>query len=128
MTELASGGVKNASKDDVLGLWSSEYTDEQGVSDRNCLKVLGYSAYGPFPRPQNIVRCPPINWAKYHVVGEALDKLHEEQISHPTSGEPQKDIDLARSPKYMIAAPYRPWTDKLPDPSMRTKGEESKPP
>ena len=126
--ELASGVAEKAPKDDLLDLWSAEHSHGQRNTDGNGLKVQGDSAYGPFPKPQNIVRCPPINWAKYHVVGEALDKLHEEQISHPTPGEPQKDIDLVRSPEYMIAAPYRPWTDKVPGPSMGTKGEGCKPP
>ena len=111
-TVLASGGVKKTSKDDVLGLWSTEYMDDQAVPDEKGLKVLGDPAFGPFPKPQNIVRCPPINWAKYHIVGEALDKLHEEQVSHPTLGEPQRDTELGRPPEHMIAAPYRPWTDK----------------
>ncbi|KAK4237856.1 hypothetical protein C8A03DRAFT_34155 [Achaetomium macrosporum] len=40
------------------------------------------------PKPQNIVRCPPINWAQYGVVGESLDKLHAEQLAAPTPGAP----------------------------------------
>ncbi|KAM3078122.1 hypothetical protein ACMFMG_002576 [Clarireedia jacksonii] len=42
------------------------------------------------PTPQNIVRCPPINWAKYGVVGESLDKMHEDQIRRPSEGFPAK--------------------------------------
>ncbi|KAJ4417763.1 hypothetical protein N0V85_001697 [Neurospora sp. IMI 360204] len=40
------------------------------------------------PKPQTVVRCPPINWAQYAVVGESLDKLHREQITAPTLGVP----------------------------------------
>lgn len=40
------------------------------------------------PKPQSIVRCPPINWAQYGVVGESLDKLHAEQVAAPTPGAP----------------------------------------
>jgi hypothetical protein len=40
------------------------------------------------PKPQNIVRCPPINWAQYGVVGESLEKLHAEQLAAPTPGAP----------------------------------------
>ncbi|KAK3311272.1 uncharacterized protein B0T15DRAFT_68377 [Chaetomium strumarium] len=40
------------------------------------------------PKPQTIVRCPPINWAQYGVVGESLDKLHAEQLAAPTPGAP----------------------------------------
>ncbi|KAL2122469.1 hypothetical protein VTJ04DRAFT_2924 [Mycothermus thermophilus] len=40
------------------------------------------------PKPQTIVRCPPINWAQYGVVGESFDKLHAEQLAAPTPGVP----------------------------------------
>ncbi|KAF4547598.1 Hypothetical protein D9617_39g039330 [Elsinoe fawcettii] len=33
-------------------------------------------AFPPIPEPQHVVRCPPINWEKYHVVGEPLDRMH----------------------------------------------------
>ena len=45
-------------------------------------------AWRKLPNRQNIVRCPPINWAKYGVVGESLDKLHAEQVAAPTPGAP----------------------------------------
>src|SRR5262249_18341694 len=41
------------------------------------------------PTPQNIFRCPPINWAKYHISGEPLDRMHEEQLRRPSPGEPE---------------------------------------
>jgi hypothetical protein len=40
------------------------------------------------PKPQTVVRCPPVNWAQYGVVGESLDKLHAEQVAAPTPGAP----------------------------------------
>ena len=40
------------------------------------------------PKPQTVVRCPPINWAQYAVVGDSLDKLHREQLTAPTLGAP----------------------------------------
>ncbi|KAF2146453.1 uncharacterized protein K452DRAFT_213857, partial [Aplosporella prunicola CBS 121167] len=61
--------------------------------------------FGPVPEPQNIFRCPPINWAKYHVVGESLDKLHAEQRQRPSPGLP------GRAPVHVLAAPYSPFTD-----------------
>jgi hypothetical protein len=67
---------------------------------------------GQFPNPQNVVRCPPINWAKYHVVGESLDKLHEEQRRRPEPGNPRRD-EYGRPLEHVIAAPYRPSVDKL---------------
>lgn len=82
--------------------------------------------FGTIPSPQNIVRCPPINWAKYHVVGEALDKLHEEQRARPTLGEPHRDEQPARAAEHVIAAPYRPWADKIAEPPMRTRSVAKK--
>ena len=73
------------------------------------------------PGPQNIVRMPPINWAKYHIVGESLDKLHEEQRTRPMPGQPRRNEDLSRAPEHVIAAPYNPWTDKVAEPYMRTR-------
>ncbi|KAK2069502.1 hypothetical protein P8C59_004081 [Phyllachora maydis] len=40
------------------------------------------------PGPQNVVRCPPVNWAQYGVVGASLDKLHAEQRAAPSLGAP----------------------------------------
>ncbi|EFR02272.1 hypothetical protein MGYG_05273 [Nannizzia gypsea CBS 118893] len=72
---------------------------------------------GKIPKPQNIVRMPAINWAKYHIVGEPLDKMHEEQRLRPTPGEPRHDTPLStstsRSPEHTLAAPYRPFVDKI---------------
>ncbi len=73
------------------------------------------------PGPQNVVRMPPVNWAKYHIVGESLDKLHEEQRARPTPGQPRRNEDLLRAPEHVIAAPYNPWTDKVAEPYMRTR-------
>lgn len=78
------------------------------------------------PGPQNIVRMPPINWAKYHIVGESLDKLHEEQRTRPMPGQPRRNEDLSRAPEHVIAAPYNPWTDKVAEPYMRTRSHARK--
>ncbi|EFX00964.1 hypothetical protein CMQ_2045 [Grosmannia clavigera kw1407] len=40
------------------------------------------------PKPQNVVRMPPINWNKYAIVGEGLERLHAEQIRRPAVGNP----------------------------------------
>ena len=98
--------------------------DSDEEDERSCKAA---SKFGSVPGPQNIVRCPPINWAKYHIVGESLDKLHEEQRARPTSGQPRRDGDPLRAPKHVIAAPYSPWTDKLRDISpMRTRSVAKK--
>ncbi|GAB1311287.1 hypothetical protein MFIFM68171_01497 [Madurella fahalii] len=89
-------------------------------------------AWRKLPKPQNVVRCPPINWAQYGVVGESLEKLHAEQIAAPTPGAPvalgpggtyefKAGSDQAaaaageQQPRRLvgIAAPYTPGRDKL---------------
>jgi hypothetical protein len=58
------------------------------------------------PLPQDVVRCPPIEWAKYNIVGESLDKLHSDQQVRPgNTGPSQRDS--------VVAAPYNPFLDKL---------------
>ena len=65
------------------------------------------------PQPQNIVRCPPVNWAKYHVVGEPLNKMHEEQKKWPGAAEPPLARSGTRAPPHAVTAPYSPFTDGL---------------
>jgi hypothetical protein len=89
--------------------------------------------WGKIPKPQNIVRCPPINWQKYAIVGESLDKLHEDQKSRPTEGKPQimgPDGQLRyggdgtrRPADFGIAAPYQPGRDKIEKMSTRKGGK-----
>ena len=75
------------------------------------------SKFGKFPPLQNIVRCPPVAWEKYHVIGEPLDKLHEEQRRRPgTKEDAYGNVVLA--PEHVIAAPYRPLIDKVDEPMM----------
>ncbi|KAL4927072.1 uncharacterized protein BDV17DRAFT_136871 [Aspergillus undulatus] len=77
------------------------------------------SGLGTLPTAQNVVRMPPVNWAKYQVVGDSLDKMHEEQLRRPSLGEPRRDE--APAPEYMLASPYRPLVDKLESPT-KAKG------
>lgn len=81
--------------------------------------------FGQFPNPQNVIRCPPINWAKYHVVGESLDRLHEEQRQRPEPGHPRRD-EYGRPPEHVVAAPYRPFVDgpELTHGSIQREGGE----
>ncbi|KAM0280730.1 hypothetical protein ACHAQH_003900 [Verticillium albo-atrum] len=76
------------------------------------------------PRPQNVVRCPPINWAQYAVVGDSLDKLHAEQRAHPSQGQPavvgadgtfefKGSMEGNRADFVGVAAPYVPGRDRL---------------
>ncbi|CAM1507185.1 Fc.00g068260.m01.CDS01 [Cosmosporella sp. VM-42] len=74
------------------------------------------------PKPQDVVRCPPINWSQYAIVGDSLDKLHTEQVTRPTQGTPAS-IGVngmyefkgeGKQERYMgVAAPYNPLQDKV---------------
>ncbi|KAH8910677.1 hypothetical protein BR93DRAFT_923395 [Coniochaeta sp. PMI_546] len=86
-------------------------------------------AWRTLPKPQNVVRCPPINWSQYGVVGESLDKLHAEQQRAPTQGAPatlkpgpggltyefkgESSSNSEQKRLVGIAAPYAPGKDKL---------------
>ena len=48
------------------------------------------------PGSQNVVRCPLVEWAKYHVLAEPLGRLHEEQ----------------RKEEGVVAGPWRAWGDE----------------
>lgn len=72
----------------------------------------GSDAAKPFPQipgPQNVVRMPHINWDKYHVAGEPLDRMHEQQRRWP--GNVAYGTDRGR--EFAVAAPYSPWLDTL---------------
>lgn len=71
------------------------------------------SNFPEIPQPQNVIRCPPVNWAKYHIAGEPLDKMHEEQKQWPGSGEPPRTHQGLRAPPHAVAAPYSPFTDGI---------------
>ncbi|KAB5580436.1 hypothetical protein GE09DRAFT_1279349 [Coniochaeta sp. 2T2.1] len=86
-------------------------------------------AWRTLPKPQNVVRCPPINWAQYGVVGESLDKLHAEQQRAPAQGAPaalkpggegggltyefKGDGKGEQKALVGVAAPYNPQRDRL---------------
>ncbi|KAF2750676.1 hypothetical protein M011DRAFT_179999 [Sporormia fimetaria CBS 119925] len=81
------------------------------------------SKFAAIPQPQNIVRCPPVNWAKYHIVGEPLDRMHEEQRRWPGSTEPPRTRNGQRAPSHAVASPYSPFTDVLYD-TQTTQGQK----
>ncbi|KAF4309342.1 hypothetical protein GTA08_BOTSDO02354 [Botryosphaeria dothidea] len=116
--ELKSGGLKpKRPKDDLLGptlngslddvVNESSDSDDEARSPRSSGPPP--PKFGPVPEPQNVFRCPPINWAKYHVVGESLDKLHAEQQKRPSNG----GVGQGRAPVHVLAAPYSPFNDHL---------------
>jgi len=97
---------------------------EQSSKSSESLETL-HPRFPSMPTPQNIVRMPPVNWAQYGIVGDSLDKLHEEQRTRPTLGEPEH-LDTRtsqpsapveapggeRAPKHVLAAPYNPLADR----------------
>lgn len=119
--DLKSGKLSNISApamtlDDGEDMDGVEDDKERGDVDESTA-TPDRSRYGRLPNPQNIVRCPPIEWSKYHILGRPLDELHEKQIRYPGVGEK----DFARTSRgHEIAAPYRPFKDKLaPDRSSK---------
>ncbi|KAL4892569.1 hypothetical protein BDV59DRAFT_202687 [Aspergillus ambiguus] len=82
------------------------------------------SGLGPIPTPQNVVRMPPINWAKYQLVGEPLDRMHEEQRRRPSSGDPRRADATPRAPEHLVASPYRPLVDKLESPERGRRKQQ----
>ena len=88
--------------------------------------------WSSLPQPQNVVRMPPVNFDKYGVVGDVLDKLHHEQLTRPPQGAPTviaadgtyklKGGAAAAAaaapppdsqPYIGVATPYNPLKDKL---------------
>lgn len=108
--ELAAGNLTSSPAPGGIINFTDQEDDEES---RGKGKV---SEFGKIPPPQNIVRMPPINWAKYHIVGEPLDRIHEEQRRRPPSGEPRRQDPTQRAPEHVLAAPYRPLVDKLETP------------
>ncbi|PGH05907.1 hypothetical protein GX51_02688 [Blastomyces parvus] len=106
------------------GITTQANTSTTGATDEGAMDIdeQPRPAFGKIPAPQSVVRMPPINWAKYHIVGEPLDKLHGEQRRRPSAGEPRRDDvpSQQRAPEHFIAAPYRPFTDNLEAP-MKTR-------
>ncbi|KAL8949441.1 MAG: hypothetical protein Q9222_004447 [Ikaeria aurantiellina] len=76
-------------------------------------KETEYSRFGDIPARQNVVRCPPVNWAKYHVLGQPLDIMHEEQRKRPVNDGGLDSGPQTRAEQHIIAAPYDPWSDKI---------------
>ncbi|KAI4105368.1 MAG: hypothetical protein LQ339_003432 [Xanthoria mediterranea] len=84
---------------------------EQVESDSQAHKKTKHLAFGDIPGSQDVVRCPPIEWAKYHVLGQPLDTLHEEQRKRPLDGQRSEDAQIGGA-EHVIAAPYDPFSDR----------------
>jgi len=86
--------------------------------------------WGTLPTPQNVVRCPPINWSQYAVIGDSLNKLHDDQRRKPTGGEPARvgaggslvaGGEGVRRVEVGVAAPYMPGRDKIEKDKVGTR-------
>jgi hypothetical protein len=97
--------------------------EERPAAEQKAVKSV--DAPQPFPRipeAQNIVRMPCVNWDKYGIVGEPLERMHNQQKRWPgaTAGA-NKD----RGREHAVAAPYSPFLDRLePSPPSTTSGVE----
>jgi hypothetical protein len=49
------------------------------------------SEFGTIPGRQKVLQTPAINWSQYHILGEPLEALHEEQLARPSPGGPSRD-------------------------------------
>ncbi|KAF6842487.1 hypothetical protein CMUS01_03072 [Colletotrichum musicola] len=133
LADLESGKVHT--QGDKLFLDSDSDSDEEGegkkkasdsgaVGDGQSKAPEEPRPWNSLPKPQNVVRCPPINWSQYAVVGESLDKLHADQLARPSQGAP---ATLGPSGTYEftgvpggnqrpfvgVAAPYTPGKDRI---------------
>lgn len=134
--DLAAGKVKP--RDDfVFGATDSDdedMDDEDSDGKRSSQQQQDESKpreWSSLPKPQDVVRCPPINWAQYAVVGESLDKLHVEQVSRPSQGSPAvfgshgmmyEIKNEGKREKYTgPATPYAPGKDRIDRKSKNKK-------
>ena len=79
--------------------------------------------FSRIPGPQNVVRMPHINWEKYHIQGEALDRMHEQQRRWPGTFEYGQE----RGREFTVAAPYNPWLDAVDGQQDRRKDSVATP-
>lgn len=120
--DLAEGRMRPEDHGAVIQFSDDGDMDIDADTDDTKMKDDGTSSFGRLPQPQNIVRMPPINWAKYNVVGEPLDRMHEEQLRRPSSGAPGREP----APEHVLASPYRPLVDKIETPSRLARPTKPK--
>jgi hypothetical protein len=136
---LVKGELRDANTSKIVPSMSQQTGSERGLPENEDKEMTDVSPgaehqtvdpsaprFPTIPKSQNIVRMPAINWAKYGIVGDALDKMHEEQRTNPSLGEPEfmatrtsQPIPLDHSlpssekaPRHVLAAPYNPLDQK----------------
>ncbi|KFY13040.1 hypothetical protein V492_03521 [Pseudogymnoascus sp. VKM F-4246] len=63
---------------------------EEASMKNGAAHAKAQTSFPPLPVPQKVVKVPPINWAKYGVIGDSLDKLHNDQLRNPTPSSPAR--------------------------------------
>jgi hypothetical protein len=110
-------------------------SDSRTLIDSNGDTTMTDSHHAPntqpwphLPKPQSVVRTPPINWSQYGIVGESLDKLHADQVARPMEGSPARigsdgqatPVEGGRRHEGLgVAAPYTPGRDKIEKPKKK---------
>lgn len=85
------------------------------------------------PKEQNVYRMPPINWSKYQLAGAGLEKLHHDQQTRPSAGQPAVPVldGGPQAERYVMAAAYQPVVDAgklghVVDHPMQTRRKDRK--
>lgn len=131
--DLAAGRVHSQGagpRPDVKPAAADEDDDDDDDEEEDRGKLQAQPRpWESLPVPQNVIRTPPINWSQYAVVGDSLDKLHNEQVSRPSQGTPAvyrsngtyEFRGEGKQETYQgVAVPYNPIKDKL---DKRPKGK-----
>ena len=104
--ELQAGNLKKPAAHEIV-LDDIEYEDDDDETSKTSEVT---SKFSKLPNPQNITRCPPIEWSKYHILGDSLNQMHEHQKQHPGVS-----INDFASEPHSVTAPYRPFKEKISD-------------
>ena len=107
------------SEADIKPCRSSE--DDETSSDIPINSQSSEPIHTEIPVLQEVARCPPINWAKYHVDGGILDTMHEEQRKRPSSGSAVSDWPEGRTTEHRVTAPFNPWNDHSEEPPSHAR-------
>ena len=135
LDKLAKGEIKTVASDSISDSEGDEDGDvEMFIDGTGSNGTKKQQEWERIPGPQNVVRCPPVKWEKYAVVGESLDKMHQDQLKIMNEGMPQKYVDGQyhfggeghRREGYLgneIGVPYTPGKDLIEKMSTRKGGK-----
>lgn len=104
---LKATNLSNSTRDSVDVDYDETTEDESEEPETS-------SKFPRFPSAQNVVRAPPVEWRKYGIVGEPLEKMHEVQRIYPGWTDNGTSVPPTQEP-HRIATPYKPFTDRLND-------------